>query len=1142
MHRELSGVDEPFRPQSPLGLYALTAVVGGLLAADLGPPLAAWLAGLAADLPTWNRELFGYRYALLAAVIGGARVLYNSLESLFDGRIGSDLALAVACLAAILLREELVAAEVVFIGLAGECLEAVTFARTQRALGSLAELFPRRCWVLRDGQEVRAFTTDLLPGDHVVVKPGGRIPVDGVVTDGRAAVDASALTGESLPVDKGPGDAVLAGSIVQGGSLIVEAKKLAKETVAGQVIELTGAALKNKAPLERHADRLARYFLPAVLVLAFVTFLANIGFQFAGTPPPGVPKPSWAAAARVAAYPALGVLVVACPCALILATPAAVIAALGRLAGTGVFIKGGSALERLAGVTAFAFDKTGTLTEGRLEPGDILPLNGATADEVLLAAAAAEARSEHPLARVVLAAAAARNLTPPPAEAFEAFPGGGVAATAGGAAILVGTRRLLAEKGITIPPEADAALRQLDESGQSSLLVARDGVVVGAVGARDRVRPEAAQVIAELRAMGIQPVALLTGDRTAVAKAVAEQVAVTEVYAELLPGGKSDWVAAGGIPGTSASVVGGSSPPFPPREGGPGGLGFPVGRSGGSAGSTATPSGEGRTTRVAFVGDGVNDAPALARATVGIAVGSGTDVAAEAGDIVLMGEPLRPLPLLLRLSRETVRIIRQNIIGFGFGVNFVGIVLTGWVWPLVATGPGWYEKAPLVGVLYHQLGSLLVLLNSMRLLAFDRTATNPTLARARAAARGFDRWLNTVHFDDLLHEVGHHWKAVGGTAAAAVLLGWGITGFAQVEPGEVGVVRRFGAVVADLGEGLHVRWPWPVETVTRVRTAEVRTVEIGFRGVTPEARSPAVPPPADGKLRRPGGEALTWASSHGDGAATRTDEAVMITGDGDLVEVLATVRYHVADARRFQFGLVDPEALLRSAAESVVRELVAGGRFLDLLTVRRGGLEAEATVRLARRLDAAVPGGHGIALDGFTFHDLHPPPEVVGSYHGVAKAIQERDRVLNDAEADALRTVRRAAEEGERTVSRARTEANRQVKDADALARAFDAWVKARKDLPAEEAAAFAAERAKRLAAGEPPAAVDADQSARRARLLADRRAAIESRLSARAVAEAFRGRDKVWVDAADLPGRRQLFLLDPELLRPLAPPRPGEP
>src|SRR4029450_13755763 len=262
MHREISTVDDPFRSESPLGLYLLTFIVGGLLGADLWPVVAGWLKNQGVETYSWQRELYGFRYALVAAILGGARVLYTSLQALFEGRIGSDLALAIACLAAIVLKEPVVAAEVVFIGLVGECLEAWTFSRTQNALGKLAELFPRRCWVLRDGTEVRTLTTDLQVGDLIVVKPGGRVPADGVVIDGRSAVDASAITGESLPVDKGPGDAVLAGSIVQHGSLTVEAKKVAKETVAGQVIELTGQALKDKGPLESYADKRRPQFLP----------------------------------------------------------------------------------------------------------------------------------------------------------------------------------------------------------------------------------------------------------------------------------------------------------------------------------------------------------------------------------------------------------------------------------------------------------------------------------------------------------------------------------------------------------------------------------------------------------------------------------------------------------------------------------------------------------------------------------------------------------------------------------------------------------------------------------------------------------------------------------------------------------------
>src|SRR5262249_55595020 len=229
--------------------------------------------------------------------------------------------------------------------------------------------------------------------------------------DGRSAVDTSALTGESLPADKGPGDEVLAGCVVQNGTLTVEAKKVTKQTVAGQVIDLTAQALKDKAPLERYADKLARYFLPVVLGLAALTFAGNIFIQLNSTVPPGGAKPTLRAASNVAIYPALAVLVVACPGALILATPAAGIAALGRPPGTGVLIKGGSALERLAGVSAFAFDKTGTLTEGKLELGDVVPVGGATAEQVLATAAAAEQGSEHPLAHVILTAARDRGLS-----------------------------------------------------------------------------------------------------------------------------------------------------------------------------------------------------------------------------------------------------------------------------------------------------------------------------------------------------------------------------------------------------------------------------------------------------------------------------------------------------------------------------------------------------------------------------------------------------------------------------------------------------------------------------------------------------------------------------------------------------------
>lgn len=1078
MHREISHADQVFHRESNLSLVLLTALIGVLLGLDLLPLVGGWIDPAQTWLFTWRNEINGYQlYALTAAVLGGSRALYGSLEKLSEGRIGADLGVAIAVIAAILTREPLVAAEIVFIGLVGECLESFTFERTQRAIERIVEVCPRRCWLLRDGQEVRVLTSELQVGDRVVVKPGGRVPVDGIVVDGRSTVDASALTGESMPLDRGPGDEVLAGSLNQFGALTIDARRVAEHTVVGRVIELTARALKDKAPLERTADRLARYFLPVVLGLAGLTFLVALLGQW-----PTLARTEGAERMellRSAVRPALAVLVVACPCALILATPAAILAALGRLAGTGVLIKGGSALERLAQVNAIAFDKTGTLTEGRLELGDVLCLGGIEADEVLLAAATAEQRSEHPIGRVILEACAQRPISLPELTDFQAHPGAGVSAVADGHRLLVGTRRLLEEQGIVLSFDAQALLQQLDNSGQTALLVARDGQVLGAIGLRDRVRPEAHALLAELRALGITDLALLTGDRLAAARPVAETLGVADVHAELLPEQKAAFLERWRDASNS-----------PPR-------------------------------RVAMVGDGINDAPALARADVGIAIAStGVDVAAEAGDIVFMGDPLRPLPLLLRLSRETVRIIRQNIIVFAFGVNIVGIILTAWLWPLFAP-LGWHSASPLAAVIYHQFGSLAVLLNAMRLLWFERPAATKLRAGARIRLQDIDQWISH-RFDvgEGLHWLSHNWRPVLAGISGLLLVLYALSGLTQIAADEIAVVRRFGRPLdEDLGPGLHWRWPWPIEELTRVQPDRVYSVEMGFRSMPGQATGP---------------QSLGWSSAHAGAGITRhPEEAVMITGDGNLVEVQATVRYTIRDPRVYLFEVNDPNAVVRSAAEAVLRELVGSRPFAELLTSRRGRLPGEALSVLTSRCHDAGPAGLGIRLEGIAIHDLHPPQDVVEAYHEVTKAMERRDRDVNNAHAQALAQERTADAKRLEIVRQAEAAAKEKVSLAAAVKDAFLARRRARVTLSAADEWPLLVDAFAFLDSGVSVVDVRRDYEQRRAELLARQTAVADFRLFWDALGQALKDREKILIDAEKVPGHRQLLLFDPEAVRP---------
>jgi Cu+-exporting ATPase len=892
-------------PGSHRGLFVLTALLGILLAADL---LLGWVG-----LPAY-RKPWGVPLVWIAAILGAARIVYNAIEALAAGRIGADFALAQACLAAIILREPFVAAEVVLIALVGEALEAITADRAMRAIAHLFDRTPRHARVRRDGVEMDVPIGSVQVGDRVIVAAGEKVAVDGSIVAGRSAIDESSLTGESVPVDRGPGEAVYAGTLNQHGQIEVVAEKVGHETTLGQVMRLVADAQRRKAPLQRQADRYARWFLPVVEGVAALTLL--VGY-LRGWPD------VW--------QRAVAVLVVACPCALVLATPAAILASIAWLARHGIVVKGGAAIERLAECDALALDKTGTLTRGRPELASIVSLSDRSDGELLALAATAEASSRHPIAVALRAEAAARGLQAAGVLEATTLPGSGVSArwqgTAEGATreVLVGNRRLMEEHGVPLVPAVAEGLDRLDAQGETPLMVAVDGHVVGLVGVRDPARPEAHDVIHELKHLGFREIVILTGDRPGAAQVVAKRTHIKAVQAELRPDEKAAWI-----------------------------------RERQESGS-----------RILMLGDGINDAPALATAHVGIALGGiGSDLAAEAGDIVILGEPLRNLPDLVRLSRQTVAILRQNILGFAFGLNALamGLAFLGILGPIPAA-------------ILHQAGSLLVLLNSMRLLAFGDWQHLPPVRGLRSVGRSIARL--DAKFDPVAIQQAVWSRRHGLTIGAALIaLGaWISTGWTEIGPDEVGLLRRLGRFRGVLGPGLHVLLPAPLDRVDRVRPGAIRSVEIGYRAAW-----------SDGP-----GSTLGWEASHDRGStAFAEDEALVLTGDGQMVEMSAVVQYRVDPRpealRRFAFGSAGTTDALRPLAEAVVRHVASRLSFDELLTAGRKRAENEATDLLRKRV-----GDYGLGLEivALSFQDVHPPRPVVEAYRDVAKAEHDRQARIN---------------------------------------------------------------------------------------------------------------------------------------------------
>lgn len=617
-------------------------------------PLNFALAQLILTLPV---VLVGYRYYTI-----GIRTLLKgspNMDSLIAIGTGAAFIYGVFATIKIVGGEDSYAMDLYFESAAviltlitlGKYLEAVSKGKTSEAIKKLMGLQPKTAIIIKDGQEVEISIDEVETGDIILVKPGEKIPVDGVVVEGNTSVDEAMLTGESIPVEKNVGDNIIGASINKNGSIKYKATKVGKDTALAQIIKLVEDAQGSKAPIAKMADVISGYFVPIVIGLAII---AGLGWYFIG-----------GESSTFSLTIFIAVLVIACPCALGLATPTAIMVGTGKGAENGVLIKSGTALETAHQVETIVFDKTGTITEGKPKVTDIVVLDGITQDELLILTASAEKGSEHPLGEAIVRAAEEREGTFKKNDSFMAIPGHGIEVGIEGKTILAGNRKLMNDRNISLE-DLEKASDRLAEEGKTPMYVAIDNKIAGIIAVADTVKENSKKAIERLHSMGIQ-VAMITGDNRRTAEAIAKQVNIDIVLAEVLPEDKANEVKKLQAQGK----------------------------------------------KVAMVGDGINDAPALAQADVGIAIGSGTDVAMESADIVLMRSDLMDVPTAIQLSKSTIKNIKQNLF-WAFGYNTLGIPVAMGLLHLFG-GP---LLNPMIAGAAMSLSSVSVLTNALRLKNF----------------------------------------------------------------------------------------------------------------------------------------------------------------------------------------------------------------------------------------------------------------------------------------------------------------------------------------------------------------------------------------------------------------------------------------
>jgi len=596
------------------------------------------LVGLAI-LISWSgvlRPRFSFDVAAFSAVLlGGLPMLKEAFLNLKAKSITAEVAMSIGMIASLSIGEFLSAAFIAFFMLIAEFLDKFTAEKSRTAVRELIKLSPKRAVVKRDGVEMEVDISTVRHGDTVIVKSGEKIPVDGIVIAGQASVNQASITGESMPVEKSVGDEVFAGTINEIGVVQVRVNKVGEDTTLARIIRLVEEAEGAKAPIQRVADRYAAYFVPTVLGVAALTFMITRNL-----------------------ISSIAVVVVACPCAVALATPLAVVASVGKAAKRGIIVKGGVYLEELGRIDTVVMDKTGTLTLGEPRVTDIRCFGKHNEQEIITLAATVEKHSEHSLAKAIARKANDYGVKVPDHEECQVIRGKGVVASYNGQTVIIGSRELLKEKGIDVPQPVDEYMHQEEMAGKTAILITHDGVVCGVICVSDVLRESTIRAIEELKGKGIKLV-MLTGDNPRTAQAIAGQVGIHEIVAGMLPEEKVDEV--------KALVK------------------------------------QGR--KVVMVGDGINDAPALAQASVGIAMGAaGTDVAMEAADVALMTDDLTKVPEAMSIGRRTFNVIKQNIAS-SIIFNVVGVTLA---------SMGLLN--PMMAAVAHALPDFILFLNSSRLI------------------------------------------------------------------------------------------------------------------------------------------------------------------------------------------------------------------------------------------------------------------------------------------------------------------------------------------------------------------------------------------------------------------------------------------